>query len=139
MTEPGGDFASAASLRQDGPVVLTDNNSDLRAWARANGFTVADRGRIPAVVKIAWQSAQPAKPSPSRRRSTSKPAQHASTPDTLDTTERLDALEAQVHQLTSLLQNMGEQLGALGGSAMVPPRQKRARGPMPRFKDRSKK
>lgn len=28
----------------------------VRAWARANGFTVSDRGRIPGHVQTAWEA-----------------------------------------------------------------------------------
>jgi len=29
---------------------------DIRAWARENGFTVSDRGRIPATVEAAYNA-----------------------------------------------------------------------------------
>jgi hypothetical protein len=31
----------------------TDSPAEIRTWARANGYKVSDRGRIPAVVKWA--------------------------------------------------------------------------------------
>jgi hypothetical protein len=34
--------------------------SEIRAWARARGFIVSDRGRLPADVVIAWEPAQDA-------------------------------------------------------------------------------
>lgn len=33
------------------------NPSDIRDWARANGHTVSDRGRVPAHVKAAYDAA----------------------------------------------------------------------------------
>lgn len=30
-------------------------NTEIRKWARANGYTVSDRGRIPAEVKAAFE------------------------------------------------------------------------------------
>lgn len=32
-------------------------SSDIRAWARENGFTVSERGRIPAEVRDAYDNA----------------------------------------------------------------------------------
>jgi hypothetical protein len=32
----------------------------VRSWARENGYTVADRGRVPAEVVAAYRNAQPA-------------------------------------------------------------------------------
>jgi hypothetical protein len=34
------------------------NNADMREWARANGWTVAERGRLSADLVRAWQAAQ---------------------------------------------------------------------------------
>lgn len=31
--------------------------SEVRAWARENGYTVSDRGRVPAEIKEAWEKA----------------------------------------------------------------------------------
>ncbi|MCX4696948.1 histone-like nucleoid-structuring protein Lsr2 [Streptomyces sp. NBC_01408] len=39
------------------PAVSTDS---IRAWARANGYQVPERGRIPADVRNAWEQANPA-------------------------------------------------------------------------------
>lgn len=36
------------------------SNAELRAWARQNGFTVSDRGRLPASVVTAYRNAPPA-------------------------------------------------------------------------------
>ncbi len=33
------------------------NPSDIRDWARANGYQVSDRGRVPAEVKAAYDAA----------------------------------------------------------------------------------
>jgi hypothetical protein len=34
------------------------SNVEVRAWARQNGFTVSDRGRVPASVMTAFRNAQ---------------------------------------------------------------------------------
>jgi hypothetical protein len=34
------------------------DNTDIRAWARANGLPVSDRGRIPSSVVAAYRQAQ---------------------------------------------------------------------------------
>lgn len=34
------------------------SNQELRSWARANGYTVSDRGRIPTSVVTAYHQAQ---------------------------------------------------------------------------------
>jgi hypothetical protein len=33
-------------------------NAEIRAWARENGYTVSERGRIPAEVKAAYDAAR---------------------------------------------------------------------------------
>ena len=45
--------ASRPQRRTDG------NQPDVRAWARANGFEVSARGRIPADVREAYEAANP--------------------------------------------------------------------------------
>lgn len=44
---------------RDAVHVAKVSTSELRAWARENGFTVADRGRLPGEVRDAWEAAQP--------------------------------------------------------------------------------
>lgn len=51
--------------------MTTPSTADLRAWARENGLTVADRGRIASDVLNAWQSAQT--PARRKRRLTPRP------------------------------------------------------------------
>lgn len=34
------------------------NQADVRAWARANGFDVADRGRLPSIVLDAYRASR---------------------------------------------------------------------------------
>nr|WP_312883438.1 histone-like nucleoid-structuring protein Lsr2 [Streptomyces nymphaeiformis] len=36
---------------------MTADASDIRAWARANGYDVPDRGRIPVAILEAWEKA----------------------------------------------------------------------------------
>ncbi|MGW9068566.1 Lsr2 family DNA-binding protein [Streptomyces yangpuensis] len=44
----------------DPPMSAPDNTEDIRDWARANGFQVPPRGRIPREVREAWEQAHPA-------------------------------------------------------------------------------
>jgi hypothetical protein len=43
--------ARRGSVRSSG-----GRNTEIREWARANGYTVSDRGRIPAEVKAAFDA-----------------------------------------------------------------------------------
>jgi ERCC4-type nuclease len=45
-----------------GPAAPAPGAAELRAWARANGLDVPDRGRIPSAVHRAWAGAHPARP-----------------------------------------------------------------------------
>lgn len=50
-----GGRARGASPRRGGtPRSAGGKNTEIREWARANGYTVSDRGRIPAEVKAAF-------------------------------------------------------------------------------------
>jgi len=40
------------------PRLGSPSNVDVRAWARDNGFTVSDRGRVPASIMTAFRNAQ---------------------------------------------------------------------------------
>jgi hypothetical protein len=40
--------------------VDSSSNAEVRSWARRNGFTVSDRGRLPASVVTAYRNAQSA-------------------------------------------------------------------------------
>src|SRR4051794_13480730 len=44
--------------------MTTPSNADVRAWARSNGHTVSDRGRIPAAVQAAYDAAHAAPATP---------------------------------------------------------------------------
>lgn len=52
--------------------MTTPSTAELRAWARANGIAVADRGRVSGDVLTAWQSSQPR--GRAKRRSTAMPS-----------------------------------------------------------------
>lgn len=45
---------SARKSRRDSN---SNSNTDIRAWARENGFKVSDRGRVPAAVMTAYRDA----------------------------------------------------------------------------------
>lgn len=40
--------------------VAATSNAEIRSWARQNGFTVSDRGRLPASVVTAYQNSKTA-------------------------------------------------------------------------------
>jgi hypothetical protein len=42
--------------------VAEPSNADIRAWGRANGYAIADRGRIPAAAVAAFAAAHPSPP-----------------------------------------------------------------------------
>lgn len=47
----------AAKAALGGRARRRSNTDDLRAWARANGYDVKDRGRVPAEVVAAYEAA----------------------------------------------------------------------------------
>ncbi len=47
--------AARSAQKTDAP-----SNAEVRSWARHNGFTVSDRGRLPASVVTAYRNAQSA-------------------------------------------------------------------------------
>lgn len=52
----GGRARRSAGSRQQSAAERTDL-SDLRAWARENGFQVSDRGRVSSEVRAAYEAA----------------------------------------------------------------------------------
>jgi hypothetical protein len=52
---PGAEAESPGSARSLGLA----SNAEVRSWARANGLTVNERGRIPASVQAAYRDAHP--------------------------------------------------------------------------------
>lgn len=48
-------------------VVTTPDTSAVRAWARSNGYDVADRGRLPAELTDAYLAAQGGKAAPAKK------------------------------------------------------------------------
>lgn len=66
-------------------VVTTPDTSAVRAWARSNGYDVADRGRLPADLTDAYLAAQggkaaPAKKAAARKTAARKPAAKKAAP-----------------------------------------------------------
>ncbi|MEU1863619.1 Lsr2 family DNA-binding protein [Streptomyces gardneri] len=41
------------------PTSTTADTNDIRAWARANGYDVPDRARLPVAILDAWKSRKP--------------------------------------------------------------------------------
>ncbi|HWH27597.1 MAG TPA: hypothetical protein VNU26_01320 [Mycobacteriales bacterium] len=76
--------------------------SEVRAWAREQGFELGDRGRLPAEVWQAWESRSTTSPVPPPRTAADAPA-----PATADELAALTAsvarLEQQVGALTDRL------------------------------------
>lgn len=52
----GGRTRSGGARRGGTPRSAGGKNSEIREWARANGYTVSERGRIPAEVKSAYDA-----------------------------------------------------------------------------------
>lgn len=55
--------ATKANARKQQPqaasrAASTPSNASIRSWARQNGLTVSDRGRVPASVMTAYRNAQ---------------------------------------------------------------------------------
>jgi hypothetical protein len=51
--------ADAAQTKQETRVSASSpSNADIRSWARENGLTVSDRGRVPDSVVTAYRNAQ---------------------------------------------------------------------------------
>ncbi len=55
-------------------VVTTPDTSAVRAWARSNGYDVADRGRLPAELTDAYLAAQGGKAAPAKKAAGKKAA-----------------------------------------------------------------
>lgn len=109
-------------------VVTSPDTSAVRAWAREHGFDVADRGRLPAEVRQAYDAAhrskaaakqKPAKAAPAPTRP-AKPAavkpEPAPEPEPADASDdrRLVALAEQLRALT-------ERVAALESAAPAKP------------------
>lgn len=48
---------------------------DIRAWARENGYTVSDKGRVPHAVEAQYRASQAEEPTPTaKKRTRRKPA-----------------------------------------------------------------
>lgn len=75
---------------------------EVRAWAKKQGFEVADRGRLPAEVWDAWNASASNAPVPQQR--TSDPEPPVVTLEALEAAHaRIDRLEQQVAELTERL------------------------------------
>ncbi|HEY3717995.1 MAG TPA: Lsr2 family protein [Jatrophihabitantaceae bacterium] len=48
--------ATKAGRRRSGAASAKTDVAEIRAWAHSNGYTISDRGRIPATVIEAFQS-----------------------------------------------------------------------------------
>jgi len=58
-TDADADADTAQSKRATAPLSAgSPSNAEVRSWARQNGVTVSDRGRVPASVLTAYRNAQ---------------------------------------------------------------------------------
>ena len=57
-TTPAETPTTADTAPQPAASTTTDTN-DIRAWARANGYDVPDRGRLPVAILEAWKATHP--------------------------------------------------------------------------------
>ena len=86
--------------------------SEVRAWAKSNGFDIGDRGRLPTEVWDAWAAAEKPAGRPANRavRAEPTPAPPAVDPVELqDARERIARLEAQLADVTSRLAAVEQQ------------------------------
>lgn len=60
--------------------VTTPDTSAVRAWARSNGYDVADRGRLPAELTDAYLAAQGGKAAPAKKAAAKKPVARKAAP-----------------------------------------------------------
>ncbi|WP_326827346.1 histone-like nucleoid-structuring protein Lsr2 [Streptomyces sp. NBC_01751] len=51
--------SAGRTVRRMGTGAPKDDTASIRAWAKAEGFTVNDRGRVPANIREAYEKAQP--------------------------------------------------------------------------------
>lgn len=51
-----GGRSRGGAARRSGSRASGGKNTEIREWARANGYSVSDRGRIPAEVKAAFDA-----------------------------------------------------------------------------------
>lgn len=76
--------------------------SEVRAWAKQQGFDLGDRGRLPAEVWSAWDSRRTSAALPAQR--TAQAAPPAATAADLEVAQdRIDRLEQQVADLVTRL------------------------------------
>ncbi len=79
--------------------------AEVRAWAKQQGFQLADRGRLPAEVWDAWNASTSSAPVPQQRVSDPEPA--GATVEALEAAQaRIARLEQQVAELTTRLASL---------------------------------
>jgi hypothetical protein len=111
------DLLVARQCWQAVPMTKTLSTSELREWARKNGFAVGDRGRLPAQVHKAWtEASRRPKASTSRRRTNSEaaaPSRATRKPTTgAGQTQDIIALQAQMAALTDRVGQLERKLAA---------------------------
>ncbi len=88
--------ADAGCMAKKAPV------SDVRAWAKQNGFVLGDRGRLPAEVWAAWESRNGSASMPQPRAEVvNEPGVSAA--ELAAAHARIEQLEQQMSQLTARL------------------------------------
>jgi hypothetical protein len=87
-------------------MATTATVGEVRAWAKQQGFQVADRGRLPAEVWDAWASATEDAPVPQQRLS-EQPVVAAATAADLEAAQvRITALEQQLVALVERVSSL---------------------------------
>lgn len=82
------------------------STSELRAWAKNNGFQVGDRGRLPAEVRSAWEAAQQRTTVPRQQRSETSSAPAVPAVDVTALIERVEGLEQQMRSLRTQVETL---------------------------------
>jgi hypothetical protein len=75
--------------------------SEVRGWAKENGFEVSDRGRLPAEVWAAWETRTETRAMPQPRSDSSTAADSVGPDDLHEAQARIASLEEQVSGLTA--------------------------------------
>jgi hypothetical protein len=64
----GRKIRTSATKAQSADPAQRERNQEIRTWAAANGYSIAERGRIPADVVAAFEEAQRPTAKPGRKR-----------------------------------------------------------------------
>lgn len=94
--------------------------SEVRAWAKEQGFELGDRGRLPADIWEAWENRSATGPMPQQRSAVDAPA--------VATADDLSALTAHVERLEQQVTALTDRVGQLESRPAAEPRRLFSRG-----------